>query len=79
MMDITLSINEKVLAFYSVQRVHPVDRQPSPNTVCQYIVTDEEGNEILNERIFHRYGWGAEALAYRVLGKLKRKYPWRQM
>ena len=73
MMGITLSINDKILAAYAVQRIKPVDRQPSPSTVCEYIVTDDEGNEILGEHIFHRYGWGAEALAYRVLGKLKRR------
>jgi len=74
MMGIALSINDKLLAFYEVRRVEPVDRLPAPTTLCTYRVFDDEGNEALPEPIQHRYGWGAESLAYRVLGKLKRAH-----
>ena len=72
MLGVTLQINEKILAFYEIRRVYPVDRHPSNSTMCQYFVYDEEGNQVLDRTVYHRYGAGAERLVYKVLGKLHR-------
>jgi hypothetical protein len=72
MLGVTLQINEKILAFYEIRRVFPVDRQPANSTMCQYRVFDEEGNQLLDKPVYHRYGQGAERLAFKVLGKLNR-------
>lgn len=73
MLGVTLQINEKVIAFYEIRRLFPLDVRPMPSTICEYGVYDDEGNEILGESVKHRFGKGAEALVFKVLGKLVRK------
>ena len=72
MLGVTIQINDKLIAFYEIRRMWPVDRQPSNSTMCQYHVFDEEGNAVLGQPVYHRYGAGAERLVYKVLGKLHR-------
>lgn len=72
MLGVTIQINDRVLAFYEIRRMHPVDRQPLPSTICEYNVFDDEGNLLLPDRVKHRFGKGADALVYKVLGKLER-------
>lgn len=72
MLGVTIQINDRVLAFYEIRRVKPVDTHPMPSTICEYKVFDEEGNQILAEHVKHRFGKGANALVFKVLGKLER-------
>lgn len=72
MLGVTLQINDRVIVFYEIRRMWPVDRQPSNSTMCQYAVFDEQGNQVLDRTVYHRYGAGAERLVYKVLGKLHR-------
>jgi hypothetical protein len=72
MLGVTIQINERLLAFYEIRRMKPVDRQPSQSTLCLYHVFDEEGHDVLGHPVYHQYGRGAGALVYKVLGKINR-------
>lgn len=72
MLGVTIQINERIISFYEIRRMAPVDRQPTPSMMCQYHVFDEEGNRVLGEPVYHLFGRGAEALVYKVLGKINR-------
>lgn len=72
MLGVTLQINDRLIAFYEIRRMKPVDRQPSNSTLCMYHVFDEEGNDVLGRPVYHVYGRGAHALVYKVLGKINR-------
>jgi len=72
MLSVMISINGRALSFYGVIRTHPVNRYPSPSTMCTYRVIDDEGNDLLPHPVKHRYGRGADALAQKVLGKIIR-------
>jgi hypothetical protein len=69
MLGVTLQINDRVIAFYEIRRMHPVCRAMQDNTIGTYNVYDDEGN-LMIEGIKHRYGDMAEILTAKVLRKI---------
>ena len=69
MLGVTLQINDKVIAFYEIRRMHPLYVELKDSTRCVYNVFDDEGN-LLIEGVKHRYGDKAEALTAKVLRKI---------
>lgn len=71
MLGVTLQINDRVIAFYEIRRMHPVCKAMQDNTIGTYNVYDDEGN-LMIEGIKHRYGDRAEALVAKVMRKVRK-------
>lgn len=65
MLHVTIQINERTIEYFGIRRLYPIDRQPTASTLCRYVVTDAEQNEL--GEVTHRYGNKAASLVRKVL------------